>query len=68
MDATEKMPAAEIRGRNWFSVTWQMITIFISMLREANKRRLSYPRSSNPWSNKVCYLSMNIRLCLKEDE
>jgi hypothetical protein len=68
MDAIRQLPAAEIRGRNWTSLAYQMLKIFIIMIKEAGKRRKSYPKGQSPWSDKIVYLSVNIRLGSKEDE
>ena len=59
---------AYITGRNWFSISLKMFWIFIMVMRETWRRRRSYPRKSNPWSNNMAYFGVVIRLVLKEDE
>ena len=67
-DVVKRLEVAEIRGANWFSLWMQMFKVFIRMVSEANKRRKDYPKGMSPWSSKVIYFGMNIRLALKQEE
>lgn len=67
-NAVKTLEVAEIRGCCWLSLVLKMFIIFCKMVRIARKNKNSYPKGKSPWSSKMIYLGMNIRLANKEEE